>query len=138
MQLRNMPETQAGGQFVAQERLGMVQGGHGLPLLAFRTTDHYFDIGVPAIGADVNIHDLDGQEARIVGFKADDFRELFPDRFRDPQCAPFIHSRQPFQRASRQFSAEQFDRFIFDRAQHPFGVDVVGRHRNRGDRSTLP
>ena len=84
MQLGNMPEAEPGRQFMAQERGGVLQGGHGLPLFALGAADRHLDIGVPAVGADMDIHHLDGQQPRIFGFEADNLRKLFPDRLRDP------------------------------------------------------
>lgn len=81
MQLRDMPEAQPEGQFVAQKAGGMLEGRQGVSLLPVGAPDDDFDGGVFAIGADMDVDDFDGQEARIGGFKANQLREFLSYRF---------------------------------------------------------
>ena len=131
---------------------GVLEGGHGLPLFALGAADGDLDVGVAAVRADMHFHHFDGQEARVFGFEPDNLRKLFPDRFRDPQCAPFIHANLPAPLRSRfcdaqssqsnvqlgQLRAEQADRFLLYGAQNLFGMDAVGGHGHRGDGGALP
>ena len=110
------------------------------------------DRGVPPVRADVGVHDLHRQQPRVFRLKADNLGQLLSDRFRDPQCAPFIHkldqrreARGPGKSSATgprclmpttppctpPAAAEQRRRFVFHRPQHLFGVGVVGRDRDR-------
>ena len=86
-----MPEAQPGGQFMPKVVAGVLEGGHGFPLLPVGPAKGHLNGGVPAIGADVGIHDFDGEQAGVLGLKADDLGELLPDGFRYPKCSPFVH-----------------------------------------------
>ncbi|SPF56197.1 hypothetical protein SBA4_80010 [Candidatus Sulfopaludibacter sp. SbA4] len=83
MQLGDVAETQAGGQLVAQVMPGVLQGCQRLLLLLLVSPDHHADIGVASIRTDMHLGHLDGQQARVGGFEADDFGQLFADRFGD-------------------------------------------------------
>ncbi len=78
-----MPEAEAGGEFVAKEVAGVVEGGHRLPLLLFAPADGHFDGRMAAIGRDMGLDDLDREQTRVLGLKPNDLSEFLPNRFRN-------------------------------------------------------
>ena len=83
-QLRYMPEAQSRSQFMPKKAVSMFQGGHRLLDLFITTPNGDDNIRVTAIGTDMNVRDFDRRKTRVAGFKADDFREFFADRFGNP------------------------------------------------------
>ncbi len=83
MQLGDVPEAQAAGQFVTQKMPGVFEGVERFFLLALVPADGDADMGMAAVHTDVNFADFDGQKPRVGGFKADDFGKLLADGFGD-------------------------------------------------------
>jgi hypothetical protein len=82
MQFRDVAETQTGGQFVTQIMPGVLQSGQRIPLLPLLPTQSDSDVGVPAIGADVDLRDRHIPEPGVVQFEADQFGKFLADSFR--------------------------------------------------------
>ena len=62
----------------------MLERTHGLPLLAFRTAYRDSYRSVFAIGADVNFHYFDREQARVGCLKSNQFRKFLANRFGNP------------------------------------------------------
>jgi len=84
MELRDMPEGEAVGKLVSEIMAGVIEGGHGFSLLLLAPASGDPDGRMPPIGAYVSVHNLDGHEARIFGFEADDLGKLLPERLGHP------------------------------------------------------
>ena len=61
---------------MAQKRLRVFEGGQGRALLALAAAHRHADIGMAAVGADMDFRHLHDQQPRIVGFETDDFRQF--------------------------------------------------------------
>jgi len=83
VELGDVAESEAGGQFVADVVLGVIEGLHAVFLLALGAADRYLYVAVAAVGTDVHFDYFHAEKTGIVGFEADDFDQLFPDRFGD-------------------------------------------------------
>ena len=83
MQLRDMPEAEPHREFVTQIMPGMVERGERFTLLALVAADSDPDVGMAAVGGDVDLDYIDGEEARVVGFETDDLGEFLADGFGD-------------------------------------------------------
>ena len=77
MQLGDVPELKAGCQFAPEVAAGVVQGCKCLILLVIFAADGDFNGGVPGIGADVDLGNVDLSETGVVHFKPNDFSEFF-------------------------------------------------------------
>jgi hypothetical protein len=65
-----------------------------LVLLALAAAHHDFDVGIPRVRADVHLRHIHGQQPGVFQLEADDFGQLLADRFGNPYCPPFIHSKR--------------------------------------------
>jgi hypothetical protein len=127
VELRDMPEAEAGGQLVTEIMPGMVEGRHRLLLLPFGAAAGHPYGSMPPIRTDVRIDHFDRQESRVFGFEPDDLGQLLPHRLGDLEYSPLVHSPlQPFHRRPGQTPAEQRRRLVLDGLQHLAGVCLVG------------
>ena len=83
VQLGYMPEAEPQSQFVTQITPRVLQRGQGFPLLPLGAPQSDADSGMAAIDADMHSLDIDREQARIVGFEADNLGEFLANSLGD-------------------------------------------------------
>jgi len=83
VQLGNMPEAKPQSQFVTQITPRMFERRQGFLLLALTAPQADANGRMAAIYADVHGLYVDGEEARVVGFEADNLGQFLADRLGD-------------------------------------------------------
>jgi hypothetical protein len=73
VQLGHMPEAEPQSEFVTQITPRVFERGQGFPLLPLAAPQTDADGGMAAVDADMDGLYVDGEQARIVGFEADNF-----------------------------------------------------------------